>query len=201
MSAVVPQDLADYLGVTFTSAQENRARVVLDGLQSELEAFLGRPVEIRNFQEDHPWGDQWDDKLEFRNTPVVRVNSVKAVGTFTDVESVEVVAPAYYTVMGWGLAGLYTLPCSWPILLRVDYDAGLDLTTPKYRGMTLAILKAADRWFQAKGADDADDLSQGGTITSLSTDGGYQVAFADRTAGIGSFHSGELAPFSRYKRR
>jgi len=41
------------MDISLTNRQEDAAELVLEGLQSELEMFLGRPIEVQTFTEDH----------------------------------------------------------------------------------------------------------------------------------------------------
>lgn len=95
-------DLAIYMDVKFSLRQQDAADFVLEGLQSELEAFLRRPIQVDEFTEQHVipsyfqgvpatsfFYDQSLDTtgdtlnyiqpsivLSLRNTPVVSVKSV-----------------------------------------------------------------------------------------------------------------------------
>jgi hypothetical protein len=46
-------DLIIYMDITLTNRQRDAAEFVLLGLQSELEAYLGRPIELAEFTEQH----------------------------------------------------------------------------------------------------------------------------------------------------
>jgi|LakMenEpi03Aug12_release.lakeMendotaPanAssembly.Ray.scaffolds.fasta_scaffold40725_10 hypothetical protein len=46
-------DLATYMDIKFSNRQTRAASFVLAGLQSELESYLRRPVEVGSFVEDH----------------------------------------------------------------------------------------------------------------------------------------------------
>lgn len=46
-------DLMTYMDISFSLRQQDAAEMVLAGLQSELEAYLRRPVEQANFVEEH----------------------------------------------------------------------------------------------------------------------------------------------------
>ncbi len=95
-------DLITYMDISFTLRQQDAAEMVLSGLQSEMEAFLRRPVEVDEFTETHvvPSSFQgvpatsffYDNSLDttgttmnyiqpsvmisLRNTPVVSVSKV-----------------------------------------------------------------------------------------------------------------------------
>jgi hypothetical protein len=46
-------DLATYMDIKFSNRQEDAAEMVLQGLQSELEAYLRRPIEVASFTEEY----------------------------------------------------------------------------------------------------------------------------------------------------
>lgn len=46
-------DLSTYMDVTFSIRQRDAAEFVLEGLQSELEAYLRRPITVQNFVEEY----------------------------------------------------------------------------------------------------------------------------------------------------
>ena len=207
MSAITTDTLADYLGVTFDSTVEVRAQMVLDNLQGEAEAYFGRPIEVRAFQDDYDW-DGSDDMLSLRNTPVVGVSSIVARSISGTGVVEDALDAGYYTVTKWGLRGLQARGFGYPYVLRVTYTAGFDMANPKYMGIRSAILKAGERWYHsAVGAGSIVQQSGGGAIKSFSADGGYSVTFSDGgplnggAAGIGSFYPGELTPLVRFKRK
>jgi hypothetical protein len=46
-------ELRTYMDVTFTNRQIDAAELVLAGLQSEMESYLGRPIELQEYEEQH----------------------------------------------------------------------------------------------------------------------------------------------------
>jgi hypothetical protein len=48
---VTVADLTKYMDIRFSNRQEEAAEFVLEGLQSELESYLRRPVEVAEFTE------------------------------------------------------------------------------------------------------------------------------------------------------
>lgn len=46
-------DIKTYMDIRLSARQEDAAEMILAGLQSELEAYLNRPVEISEFEEEH----------------------------------------------------------------------------------------------------------------------------------------------------
>lgn len=53
MALVTVSDLKTYMDISFSNRQEDAAQFVIDGLQSELEAYLRRPIEVGSFTEVH----------------------------------------------------------------------------------------------------------------------------------------------------
>jgi hypothetical protein len=47
------RDVKTYMDISLTARQEDAAEMILAGLQSELEAFLRRPIEVQEFVEEH----------------------------------------------------------------------------------------------------------------------------------------------------
>jgi hypothetical protein len=50
---VTQADLINYMDVKFTLRQQDAAEMILAGLQSEMETFLDRPIEVQEFEEQH----------------------------------------------------------------------------------------------------------------------------------------------------
>ena len=50
---VTISDLSKYMDIRFSNRQEEAAEFVLEGLQSELESYLRRPIEQQEFTETH----------------------------------------------------------------------------------------------------------------------------------------------------
>jgi hypothetical protein len=46
-------ELKTYMDISLTNRQEDAAEMVLEGLQSELESYLNRPIEVAEFTEEH----------------------------------------------------------------------------------------------------------------------------------------------------
>lgn len=53
MALITANDIMTYMDITFSNVQEDAAEMVIDGLQSELEAYLRRPVEQQSFTESY----------------------------------------------------------------------------------------------------------------------------------------------------
>ena len=48
---VTVNDLVTYMDISFSLRQQDAAEYVLEGLQSELESYLRRPIEVEEFTE------------------------------------------------------------------------------------------------------------------------------------------------------
>ena len=53
MALVTVSELKTYMDISFSNRQEDAAQFVIDGLQSELETYLRRPIEVSSFVETH----------------------------------------------------------------------------------------------------------------------------------------------------
>ena len=53
MALVTVSDLKTYMDISFSNRQEDAAQFVIDGLQSELETYLRRPIEVATFVETY----------------------------------------------------------------------------------------------------------------------------------------------------
>jgi hypothetical protein len=106
---VTVNDLVTYMDITFSLRQRDAAEFVLEGLQSELEAYLGRPIEVQEFTEQYvlPYDhvgmptssffyntsldttmnpltySQPSPTIYIRNSPITKVNYVKIINTST----------------------------------------------------------------------------------------------------------------------
>lgn len=47
------QDLVTYMDISLSLRQQDAAEIVLSGLQSELESYLRRPIEVVQFVEEY----------------------------------------------------------------------------------------------------------------------------------------------------
>jgi hypothetical protein len=50
---VTVEDVLTYMDIDFSNRQEDAAQMVIDGLEDELEAYLGRPITERSFTEQY----------------------------------------------------------------------------------------------------------------------------------------------------
>lgn len=106
---VTVNDLITYMDITFSLRQRDAAELVLEGLQSELETYLRRPIEVNSFTEQYvlPYDhigmptssffyntsldttmnpltySQPSPTIYLRNSPVSKVHYVKIINTST----------------------------------------------------------------------------------------------------------------------
>lgn len=198
-------DLQTYMDISFTNRQQDAAEFVLEGLESELEAFLDRPVSVQEFTEEHviegihtsiPTSsffynyslDTTNNTLSYlqppvtvylRNTPVADVSSI-TIQSPTGSPLVQV-AERDYVVRRFGI-DLYRAYAN--DLVTVTYTGGLDGASIK--AFKILILRAATREMQNMHDDTVGikDL-ESRNVAPLET------GFSDR----------ELASIKKYKRR
>jgi hypothetical protein len=165
---VTTADLADYMDIKFSPRQTRAAQMVLEGLQSELEGFLRRPVEPALFVEDYVipseniglplssffYNQEFDTTQEFsgiyqppiivylRNSPVVSVTSLYITSPSTGA-SVVAEEGLDFIVRRFGLDLFRGFPND---RVTVEYTAGLDGEEIKI--FKLLILRAATREVQ-----------------------------------------------------
>lgn len=161
------EDLQNYIDTRFTPRQRDAATDVLGGLQGELEAFLRRPVEVEEFDEEYVvphWVSPFPTSTFFYDSSIAEVsNLTNWVPPYTlyirnspiqSVESVSVYAPESQTpivlVEGRDYIvqryGIDVNRCQHDDRVRVVYTAGLDAQANRL--CKLAILRAAAREMQ-----------------------------------------------------
>lgn len=140
-------DLQKYMDIKFTNRQQDAAEFVLEGLQSELESYLRRPVEVDEFTESHVMDsnyvgvpatsffynyslDTTQQQLGYmmppatvylRNSPVISVDSVTITNYLGD--STAQTAGTDYIVRRWGIDVFRAVAND---TVTVTYTAGLD---------------------------------------------------------------------------
>lgn len=77
-------DLSTYMDITFSLRQQDAAEFVLEGLQSELEAYLRRPITLQSFSEEYTLPSDhvgmptasffYNSSLDTTNTPLTYIN-------------------------------------------------------------------------------------------------------------------------------
>lgn len=165
---VTVSDLSKYMDIRFSNRQEEAAEFVLEGLQSELEAYLRRPIEPQEFTETYVVESNYvgiptssffyDEGLDttnsnltylqppnviyLRNTPVTDVDSV-TVRSQTSATPVALVAGRDFVVRRYGI-DIYRAWANDEV--TVTYTAGLNGDAIKV--FRLMILRAATREMQ-----------------------------------------------------
>lgn len=160
-------DLITYMDISLTNRQRDAAEMVLLGLQSELEAYLRRPIEVAEFEETYIVSGEfrsipqasffYDYTLDttgntlpymltpvtiyLRNSPVISVESV-SLRTPENTAVVQTVERDYI-VQRYGIDMYRAMPNDE---VTVTYTAGLD--GEQLHVFKLMILRAATREIQ-----------------------------------------------------
>lgn len=162
-------ELSKYMDVRFSNRQEEAAEYVLEGLQSELEAYLRRPIEVDEFVETHVmdsnhvgvpmssffYNEDYNATTEtitfaqppvtvyLENSPVVNVSSVNIIHPSQPDEDNIQVEGRDYVVRRFGI-DLYTAFANDKVV--VTYTGGL--AGDGIKMFKLMILRAATREMQ-----------------------------------------------------
>ena len=161
-------ELTRYMDIKLTARQEDAATYILEGLQSEIESYIKRPIEVAQYTETHviqatmvgmPTSSFFYDAsldttlnmgvsvtqppvtIYLRNTPVVSVTSVILTNTNNDT-STQVFGIDYVT-QRYGIDCYRGYPND---VVTVTYTGGLDGDAIKV--FRLMILRAASREMQ-----------------------------------------------------
>jgi hypothetical protein len=166
---VTTTELERYMDIKFSNRQLYAAEYVLEGLQSELEAYLRRPVETQLFTEIYKVEsnnvgipnssffydyslDTTGNVLSFlqppytvylRNSPVHSVSSMTVTGPVPDGAPVSLTEGTDFVVRRYGVDVYRTFAND---TINITYSAGLD--GPEIKMMRLAILRAGAREMQ-----------------------------------------------------
>ena len=166
---VTQTELERYMDIKFSNRQSHAATYVLEGLQSEMETILRRPVEVQSFTETH--------KVEYNNvgipntsffydysldttgtvlaflqppytfylkqSPVVSVSSLTATGPDPGSATINLTEGRDFTVLKHGVDVYRTFAND---TLNITYTAGLEGGNIKY--FRLLLLRAASREMQ-----------------------------------------------------
>lgn len=164
---VTIDDLQTYMDIKFSNRQTRAADFVLTGLQSELESYLRRPMEVDTYTEDHMVpadsgsmlvsSHMYDRSLDTtgnpplyiqpavtiyaRNSPIISVASVYVTGVTG--ASVQLTDGTDYVVQRYGIDLYRAIPND---RIQITYTAGLD--GPQIPIFRLLILRAAAREMQ-----------------------------------------------------
>jgi hypothetical protein len=160
-------DLITYMDISLTNRQRDAAEMVLLGLQSELEGYLRRPIEVDEFEEVHIIAGEfrsvpqasffYDYTLDttgttlpymltpatvyLRNTPIISVSEVSL--RTPEGDAVVQMAERDYIVHRYGIDMYRAMPNDE---VTVTYTAGLD--GDQIHVFKLMILRAATREMQ-----------------------------------------------------
>jgi hypothetical protein len=161
-------DLTKYMDIRFSNRQEEAAEFILEGLQSELEGYLRRPIEPTDFTETYIMDSNYvgvptssffyNESLDttfntvtyftppttvyLRNSPVVTVDSI-VVRQQTETVGTTLTEGLDYTIRRYGV-DIYRAYANDEV--TVNYTAGLDGSAIKM--FKLMILRAATREMQ-----------------------------------------------------
>lgn len=166
---VTEKELERYMDIKFSNRQLYAAEYVLEGLQSELESYLRRPIEVSTFTEtytvelNHPgvpgysffnnWSlDTTQSIIEWvqppytvylRNSPVISVSSLTLTRPFTGATTDPLSEGDDFIVRRFGVDIFRTFAND---TIEITYTAGLD--GPEIKMFRLLILRAASREMQ-----------------------------------------------------
>lgn len=161
-------ELTRYMDIKLTARQEDAATYILEGLQSEVESYIRRPIEVAQYTETHviqatmvgmPTSSFFYDAsldttlnmgvsvtqppvtIYLRNTPVVSVTSVILTNTNNDTSTQ--VSGIDYVKQRYGIDCYRGYPND---VVTVTYTGGLD--GDEIKVFRLMILRAASREMQ-----------------------------------------------------
>jgi hypothetical protein len=166
---VSEKELERYMDIKFSNRQLYAAEYVLEGLQSELESYLRRPIEVSSFTEtykvelNHPgvpgysffnnWSlDTTQSIIEWvqppytvylRNSPVISVASLTLTRPFTGATTDPLNEGNDFIVRRFGVDIFRTFAND---TIEITYTAGL--AGPEIKMFRLLILRAASREMQ-----------------------------------------------------
>jgi hypothetical protein len=167
---VTVDDILTYMDIDLSNRQEDAAEFILDGLESDLELYLGRPITQRAFTESHvvpsvhvsaPYGSYIGNGgtgnqylgnapsmrnphvLYLVNSPVLTVTSVVSAAASVDATERTLTENKDFYVHNYGIEVPYAHARE---KITVIYTAGLDGTNIK--AFKSIILRAASREMQ-----------------------------------------------------
>lgn len=172
MALITVSDITTYMDITLSNVQEDAAQFVIDGLQSELEAYLRRPIEQTAFTETYRIPDVGRGvvnqqyyynyttdpasqltspgiiympmyTLYLENSPVVSVSSVTITQASPNATPTAQVAERDYITRDYGVDLFNAFAND---IVDITYTAGLDGSNIK--AFKLLMLRAATREMQ-----------------------------------------------------
>ncbi len=171
MALVTVADIKKYMDITFSNTQEEACQMVIDGLEADLEHYIGRPVTAASFVEEHvaPANYSGSSAYSFfydynidrtssvvtdvtkppfvlytRRSPVVSVASLTVQGPSDSSASTQTVG-THYIVRRYGV-DMFNVQDNDKIV--ITYTAGLDAEEDNTKALKLIVLRAASREVQ-----------------------------------------------------
>lgn len=183
MAIIIPNDLAMYMGKTFTNAQEDAAQLIIASLEAELSYYINRPLGAQLFSEEEHKLVPNQRQIFLRHAPVQSVTAF-AVGLQGDEVAQNI---SDFDIFPWGIDNIRIAGTGNQAL--VTYTAGMtaDDTVALER-----VLYSASVREMGKLMIDAQGLSK------LKVEG-TEYSFPE--LGEGGFTPSELNSVKRFKRR
>lgn len=183
MAIIIPNDLAMYMGKTFTNAQEDAAQLIIASLEAELSYYINRPLGAQLFSEEEHKLVPNQRQIFLRHAPVQSVTAF-AVGLQGDEVAQNI---SDFDIFPWGIDNIRIAGTGNQAL--VTYTAGMtaDDTVALER-----VLYSASVREMGKLLIDAQGLAK------------FKVEGTEYTfpeAGEGGFTPSELNSVKRFKRR
>tara|TARA_Y100000296_G_scaffold70961_1_gene86039 strand:- start:42 stop:680 length:639 start_codon:yes stop_codon:yes gene_type:complete len=171
MALVTTADLKKYMDITFSNVQEDAAQMIVDGLEADLEHYIGRPVSAASFTESHVAEANYTGSSQYsffydynldrtssavtdvtkppyvlytRRSPVVSVASLTVQGQTESSATTQTVGEDY-VVRRYGVDMFRVLDNDKIVIV---YTAGLDAAADNTSALKLIILRAASREVQ-----------------------------------------------------
>jgi hypothetical protein len=171
MALVTTADLKKYMDITFSNVQEDAAQMIVDGLEADLEHYIGRPVSAASFSESHVAPANYSGSSQYsffydynldrtgsavadvtkppfvlytRRSPVVSVTSLTVQGQSASSATTQTVG-SDYVVRRYGV-DMFTVQDN--DIIVITYTAGLDAASDNTAALKLIILRAASREVQ-----------------------------------------------------
>jgi len=171
MALVTTADLKKYMDITFSNVQEDAAQMIVDGLEADLEHYIGRPVSAASFSESHVAPANYSGSSQYsffydynldrtssavadvtkppyvlytRRSPVVSVASLTVQGQSDSSATTQTVG-SDYVVRRYGV-DMFTVQDN--DIIVITYTAGLDAASDNTAALKLLILRAASREVQ-----------------------------------------------------
>lgn len=171
MALVTVADIKKYMDITFSNTQEEACEMIIEGLEADLEHYIGRPVSAASFVEEHvaPANYSGSSAYSFfydynidrtssvvtdvtkppfvlytRRSPVVSVASLTVQGPSDSSASTQTVG-THYIVRRYGV-DMFNVQDNDKIV--ITYTAGLDASEDNTKALKLIVLRAASREVQ-----------------------------------------------------